>query len=205
MRTNKLIPYLATLQFTFLPLLSPAYKASSYLQEFLRLGAIVPKPSQELDKIYLEFAPLSPQLLTLTSCPPPPQNPSSTTTSDPNYPSELQQAPNVDDVTTTTKTNSEDLESTSSRTSSPSSPSSTAPSSPLSPPSSSEASTNQQRQQQQEEHQHDRSSDQQRRLILTREAVPAIMKLFDLRANSSFAGDVYRALEQARLRMAKDP
>ncbi|CAL1712492.1 unnamed protein product [Somion occarium] len=41
------------------------------------------------------------------------------------------------------------------------------------------------------------------RLLLTREAIPELVKLFQLRPDSSFAADVYRALEQARLRMER--
>ncbi|PSR71976.1 hypothetical protein PHLCEN_2v12186 [Hermanssonia centrifuga] len=40
-----------------------------------------------------------------------------------------------------------------------------------------------------------------RHFILTRNAVPALAALSDLRPESSFSADVYRALEQARLRM----
>ncbi len=39
------------------------------------------------------------------------------------------------------------------------------------------------------------------RFILTRNAVPVLAALSDLRPESSFSADVYRALEQARLRM----
>ncbi|EED85843.1 predicted protein [Postia placenta Mad-698-R] len=39
------------------------------------------------------------------------------------------------------------------------------------------------------------------RLLLTRAAVPALERLFALPPGSSFASDVYRALEQARLRL----
>lgn len=40
-----------------------------------------------------------------------------------------------------------------------------------------------------------------RKLLLTKEAVPELMALFDLKPDSGFATDVYRALEQARLRL----
>lgn len=41
----------------------------------------------------------------------------------------------------------------------------------------------------------------ERKLIITRDAVPALTAVLGLRADSSFASDVYRALEQARLRL----
>ncbi|CCM02485.1 uncharacterized protein FIBRA_04585 [Fibroporia radiculosa] len=41
-------------------------------------------------------------------------------------------------------------------------------------------------------------------LLLTRAAVPALERLLELTPNSSFAADVYRALEQARLRLDKE-
>ena len=40
-------------------------------------------------------------------------------------------------------------------------------------------------------------------LLLTREAVPALIKVLDLPPTTSFAAEVYRALEQARLRLDK--
>ncbi|KZT09286.1 uncharacterized protein LAESUDRAFT_735536 [Laetiporus sulphureus 93-53] len=41
-------------------------------------------------------------------------------------------------------------------------------------------------------------------LLLTRAAVPALERLFALPPGSSFAADVYRALEQARIRLEKE-
>lgn len=38
-------------------------------------------------------------------------------------------------------------------------------------------------------------------LLLTRDAVPAITEVFDSRPDSSLAADIYRALEQAALRL----
>lgn len=47
----------------------------------------------------------------------------------------------------------------------------------------------------------DAERDVRPRLLLTRAAVPALERLFALPSGSSFASDVYRALEQARLRL----
>ncbi len=161
-----------------------AYKASSYLQEFLKQGAIVPQPSQELDQIYHDYAPIPPEVLASTTCSPPPP-PSAESSSSPPTPVESylhqESIPKTGDVTT--KSNFEDLGSDTS---------STTPSTPPLP--SLEPSHG--------DH-HNHTSEGQRRLILTGEAVPVIMKLFDLKQNTSFAGDVYRALEQARLRILK--
>lgn len=44
-------------------------------------------------------------------------------------------------------------------------------------------------------------NESERKLLLTRDAVPALTAALGLRADSSFASDVYRALEQARLRL----
>lgn len=38
-------------------------------------------------------------------------------------------------------------------------------------------------------------------MLLEKEAVPELEKLLDLPEDSTFAADVYRALEQARLRL----
>ena len=43
----------------------------------------------------------------------------------------------------------------------------------------------------------------ERKLILTRDAVPALTSVLGLRPETSFASDVYRALEQARLRLER--
>jgi len=112
-----------------------AYKASSYLQEFLSQGAIVAEPNPSLDQIYKEYSPVPPSI-----------------------------TPIADTTARVT------LESDASSTSSTS-------------------------------NLKDHPEEGPRRLILKREAVPAIMDLFQLRPDSSFAGDLYRALEQARLRM----
>jgi hypothetical protein len=42
-----------------------------------------------------------------------------------------------------------------------------------------------------------------RHLLLTRDAVPELMSHLELNPDSTFAADVYRALEQARLRLEK--
>ncbi|KAI0647664.1 mitochondrial K+-H+ exchange-related-domain-containing protein [Trametes meyenii] len=47
-------------------------------------------------------------------------------------------------------------------------------------------------------------SEQPPRLLLTKEAVPELVKVLQLPEDSTFAADVYRALEQARLRL-EDP
>ncbi|KAI0784780.1 mitochondrial K+-H+ exchange-related-domain-containing protein [Abortiporus biennis] len=117
-----------------------AYKASSYLQEFLNQGAILPQSNPELDKIYEEYAP--------------------------------KPAPSTQPVADTTAL-PEDLDSDASST-----------------PSLGK-------------HQSQPPSEGPRRLILTREAAPAIADLFELQPAASFDGDFYRALEQARLRMGK--
>lgn len=38
------------------PFVSIAYRASSYLEQLLMKGAIVPEPSQELDQVYAKYA-----------------------------------------------------------------------------------------------------------------------------------------------------
>ena len=45
------------------------------------------------------------------------------------------------------------------------------------------------------------SSQQQEHLLLTRDAVPEITAHFDSRPDSTLAGELYRALEQAGLRL----
>ncbi|KAI0923306.1 hypothetical protein AcV7_005856 [Taiwanofungus camphoratus] len=47
------------------------------------------------------------------------------------------------------------------------------------------------------------AADAQPRLLLTREAVPALARLLAMPPESGFAADVYRALEQARLRLER--
>ena len=49
----------------------------------------------------------------------------------------------------------------------------------------------------------DSESESAGRLLLTRDAVPSLVTLFDLPSDSAFATDVYRALEQARLRIER--
>ncbi|EPS98482.1 hypothetical protein FOMPIDRAFT_1165413 [Fomitopsis schrenkii] len=97
-----------------------AFKASNYLKSFLERGAILPRPSPELDAIYAEHAPSS-----------------------------------------TTR--------------------------PVSAPSTSENSE-----------QHDPH------LLLTRAAVPAIAQFLGVPPASTFAADMYRALEQAKLRIEEE-
>ncbi|KAJ3490428.1 hypothetical protein NLI96_g1439 [Meripilus lineatus] len=159
-----------------------AYKASSYLQEFLKRGAIVPQPNSGLDEIYHEFAPM-PEALGSSSGPLPSENTNrdQSTPSSQDPPSLTSENSNshreprenrVDGITQNSNSRrQEDSESAE--------------------PSTSHSS---------KEHD-DHPSEARRRLILTREAVPAIMQLFESKPNSTFAGDVYRALEQARLRL----
>lgn len=113
----------------------PAYKASSYLEQLLDKGAIVPQASPELNEIYIKYAPL----------------PSSASKSSGKQP--------------------EDTDSDASSTTIPSGQ----------PKSESE-------------HEHEQ-------LLLTRDAVPAITGLFETRPDSSLAADMYRAMEQAALRL----
>ncbi|KAJ8474895.1 hypothetical protein ONZ51_g6902 [Trametes cubensis] len=126
-----------------------AYKASQYLEGFLKQGAIIPQTSPELDAIYAKYAPA---LLPDADAekPPPP-------------PSEHARAAN----------------------------------SPTR--QGSEASSEQAQQGPQEETA--AASAYGPRLLLTKEAVPELQKLLELPEDSTFAADVYRALEQARLRL----
>ncbi|OSD07619.1 hypothetical protein PYCCODRAFT_1430864 [Trametes coccinea BRFM310] len=112
-----------------------AYKASQYLEGFLKQGAIVPQTSTELDVIYAKYAPAA---LPTPPAPPPPSEHSS-------------------------------------------------------PP-----------------HHNDHGAQDEKagtyagggaRLLLTKEAVPELQKVLELPEDSTFAADVYRALEQARLRL----
>ncbi|KAI0916747.1 hypothetical protein AcW1_007886 [Taiwanofungus camphoratus] len=52
-------------------------------------------------------------------------------------------------------------------------------------------------------HRDSTAADAQPRLLLTREAVPALARLLAMPPESGFAADVYRALEQARLRLER--
>ncbi|KAJ3524212.1 hypothetical protein NM688_g8600 [Phlebia brevispora] len=49
----------------------------------------------------------------------------------------------------------------------------------------------------------EKSLDGEGRFLLTREAIPELSSLFNMRPESSFAPEVYRALEQARLRVER--
>lgn len=109
--------------------LLPAYKASSYLEQLLDKGAIVPQDSAELNDIYTRYAP-----------PPPSDEPTSKQT--------------------------EDIDSDASSTPAP-----------------------------------DPSKAQHEHLLLTRDAVTPITEVFDPRPHSSLAADLYRALQQAALRL----
>ena len=124
-----------------------AYKASQYLEGFLKQGAIVPETSPALDAIYAKYAPRSiPAPSSAAEKPPPP----SEHTPHPESGSGSQSDPRHE---------SEDQSRTADAT-------------------------------------HETP-----RLLLTKEAVPELEKLLDLPEGSTFAADVYRALEQARLRI----
>ena len=113
---------------------SLAYKASSYLEQLLEKGAIVPRASPELNEVYIKYAP-------------PPSPSLQTSTAEPE---------DIDsDASSTTIENSQ-------------------------PTSASEPG---------------------QQLLLTRDAVPAITALFETRPNSSLEADIYRAMEQATLRL----
>ncbi|KAI0662332.1 mitochondrial K+-H+ exchange-related-domain-containing protein [Cubamyces menziesii] len=126
-----------------------AYKASQYLEGFLKQGAIIPQTSPELDAIYAKYAPA---LLPDADAEKPPPPPS-------------EHARAADSPTR----------------------------------DSSEASSEQAQQGPQEETA--AASAYGPRLLLTKEAVPELQKLLELPEDSTFAADVYRALEQARLRL----
>lgn len=126
-----------------------AYKASAFLEEFVKRNAIIPEESSELDKLYVEYA-----------------------------------AP-IDTPSVAATKPLSDIDSDASSTSA------TPTSSPVSESEKCDPGS-------------PKAAEGPRRLLLTREAVPELLKLFQLRSDSSFAADVYRALEQARLRMEKD-
>ncbi|KAL1950835.1 hypothetical protein VTO73DRAFT_5959 [Trametes versicolor] len=111
-----------------------AYKASHYLEGFLKQGAIVPQTSLELDAIYAKYAPKP-------LAAPEPEPGTETETHPP--PSEHASQPDAADA----------------------------------------------------------AAEDAPRLLLEKEAVPELEKLLDLPEDSTFAADVYRALEQARLRL----
>ncbi|KIP09703.1 hypothetical protein PHLGIDRAFT_67051 [Phlebiopsis gigantea 11061_1 CR5-6] len=116
-----------------------AYRASTYLEQLLAKGAIVPEESKELNQIYLQYA--------NTSTSPTPAS---------------------------TETKSQHLDSDAST-------STTANQTP----------------------QDSKGPAVHRRLLLTRDAVPELTTTLDLPPDSAFASDVYRALEQAALRLQK--
>ncbi|KAI0769812.1 mitochondrial K+-H+ exchange-related-domain-containing protein [Fomes fomentarius] len=117
-----------------------AFKASQYLQGFLRQGAIVPSTSPHLDAIYAKYAPRRGSL------------PSETHSKKPPPPSD--------------HTHKDELSEKESGSSSP--------------------------------------ADSDSGLLLTKEAIPELLKTLELPEDSTFAGDMYRALEQARLRLDTD-
>ncbi|KAI0081610.1 hypothetical protein K474DRAFT_1613374 [Panus rudis PR-1116 ss-1] len=132
-----------------------AYKASAFLEQFVKRDAIKPIASPELDKIYAEYAPR------------------------PTPPSEAPQTADLDTDASSTPT------------------STLHPSVSERPPVA------------ESEKCHPNTGSPQtdttpKRLLLSKEAVPEIMKLFDIPPESTFAADVYRALEQARLRMDEE-
>ncbi|KAI0366671.1 hypothetical protein BV20DRAFT_971606 [Pilatotrama ljubarskyi] len=111
-----------------------AYKASQYLEGFLRQGAIVPQTSPELDVIYAKYAPKPLPAPSSEKSPPPSEH--------------------------------------------------------SSPPEGGEKD------------EHTAAGEVAgAQLLLTKEAVPELQKILDLPEDSTFASDVYRALEQARLRL----
>jgi len=125
-----------------------AYKASAYLEDFLKRDAIIPQESKELDKVYFDAA----QSIQASS--------------------KLQE--------TNSPSKPADLDSDASSTS-------TSPE--KEPPSES-------KQTQTGPGPNDSSG-----LLLTRDAVPELEKVLGLDPNSSFSTEVYRALEQARMRI----
>ncbi|KAI0357350.1 hypothetical protein OH77DRAFT_1588272 [Trametes cingulata] len=112
-----------------------AYKASQYLEGFLRQGAIVPQTSAELDVIYAKYAPK-----------PLPAPPAAAASEKSPPPSEHASPPNDSEHA----------------------------------PAGEVAGA---------------------QLLLTKDAVPELQRILDLPEDSTFASDVYRALEQARLRL----
>lgn len=125
-----------------------AYKASAYLEDFLKRDAIIPQESKELDKVYFD----SVQSIQASS--------KLQETNSPSKPADL------DSDASSTSTSSE-----------------------KEPPSES-------KQTQTGPGPNDSSG-----LLLTRDAVPELEKVLGLDPNSSFSTEVYRALEQARMRI----
>ncbi|KAH9890109.1 mitochondrial K+-H+ exchange-related-domain-containing protein [Cubamyces lactineus] len=135
-----------------------AYKASQYLEGFVKQGAIIPQTSPELDAIYAKYAPAPlPSPSPDSEKPPPPPSEHARAASSPSEAGEAGE------------------------------------------PAPEHAQQGQQGQQGQEETA--AASAYGPRLLLRKEAVPELQKLLELPEDSTFAADVYRALEQARLRL----